>query len=111
AKRIRDVLVDGQRIEERRALEHVAHPASQREQRLLREVLDIAPEDLETARVGLDQAGDQTEEDRLAGAAAAHDDHGLAPGQLERHTAKNLVRIEALSETGGLDDGLRHTRQ
>ena len=111
AKRIRDVLVNGQRIEERRALEHVAHPAPQREQGFLREVLDVAPEDAEPPAVGTDQARDQTEEDRLAGAAAAHDDQGLALGEHERHAAQDRVRVEVLSQVLGLDDRLRHGHQ
>jgi hypothetical protein len=108
AKRIRDVFANGQRIEERRALKHVAHPASQRKQRLLREVLDVAPEDAQPSGIRTDQTRDQAEKDRLAGAAAAHDDQGLALGQIERHAAKHFVRLEVLSQIGRLDDRVGH---
>src|SRR5207249_11918858 len=68
AKRIRDVLVNGQGIEERSTLEDVAHAAPQREQGFLREVLDVDPEEAQPAGVGPDQTRDEAEEDRLAGA-------------------------------------------
>ena len=83
AQRIRDVLPDRQRIEQRGPLEHVAHPPPEREQLLLFEVLDMAPEDPEPAAVGTDQARHQAEQHCLAGTAAAHDDEGLALGQRE----------------------------
>ena len=56
AQGIGDVLVDRQRIEERRALEDVAHPAAEREQLLFGQALDARPKRRMPPAVRPDQA-------------------------------------------------------
>src|SRR4029453_11491927 len=99
-----DVLAHRQRIEQRGALKYIAHPAPDREQLLLGQALDGAPEHPESPGVGLDQAGHQAKEDRLAAAAAPHDHQRLALGERERDAAQDVIRVEALVQVDGLDD-------
>ena len=108
AQRVRHVLVDRERVEERRALEDVAHPPPHRQEFLLAEPLDAPAEHPDLPGVRADQARDQAEQHRLARTAAAHHDQRLTPHERERHAAEHLARIERPPYAHELDDRIRH---
>src|SRR5206468_4324887 len=90
---IGDVLVYGERVEERRPLEHEAQPAPERQELLFGAALDGAVEDTDLTRVRADEAGDQPQEDRLPRAVAAHHDERLALDERERDASEHFDRV------------------
>ncbi len=104
AQGIGHVLVDGQRVEERGALENVAQTPPDGQQLLLGQLLDVLPEDADLSGVRAQEPGDQPQQDRLARAAAAHHDERFSLLERDRHALEDGGRLEPLHDVDDLDD-------
>jgi hypothetical protein len=60
------------------------------------------------ARVGLEKAEDAFQEDGLAGARAADDDHGFPRAHVQIQTGQHLLRAERLVQAADADLGHAH---
>ena len=108
AQRVGDVLEDGERVEERGALEHEARAAPQRQHRLLAHALDPRAEEQHFPGVRPDESVGDAQEHGLARAAAAHDGERGALVEGDAHAAQHLVVLERLPHVPQLDDRRRH---
>ena len=85
AQRIGDVLEHRHRVEQRGALKHHAHLLPNEQRFLEAEVGDVVAVDQHASALRNEQAQDQLENRRLAGARLADDDDRLALTRDERH--------------------------
>jgi len=108
AERKRDVVADGERVEERALLEEHAHATSHWNERILVEGLEPRTLDLDAAIVGSEEAVQVLQEHALAATATAHQDERLAFGHLEIHAAQHRLRTERLLHALTANDGRRH---
>ncbi len=99
----RDVLADGERIEEGAGLEEHAETLADLGQPFVVELGDLGAVDENFARVGLERADDVAQEGTFAAAAAAHDDEDFAVLQLEGDVLQNLPRAEAAAHVAHLE--------
>ena len=109
AQRVRDVLEDGQRVEERGALKDEAGAPPERQHRFLPQAVDPRAEQEDLAGIRPDEAIGDAQEHGLARAAAAHDGERRALRQGHAHTREHLVVLERLPHVPELDDR-RHPR-
>src|SRR3979490_3191326 len=93
-----DVLQHGERGEQCAVLEEDAPAFLDLEAILWRQRLGVLPEQPDVAGIGLDEAGDDAHEHRLALARAADDGEDLAAIDVEAKTVPNLLAAEALGE-------------
>src|SRR5262249_56218567 len=70
--------------------------------------LDGEPEEGEGAGVGSYEPRHVSQQHRLAGSAAAHDDERLAAIELKRYSTQHLSAIERLAQPRDLDHGRCH---
>ena len=89
-----DVVEHVQRIEQRRALEHHAHPFTQRERFDSRDRADVAALDEDLAAVGEEQAEHQAQDRGLSDPGAPENAERTPPGHAQRDPAKDLVPSE-----------------
>ena len=75
---VADVLADGERVEERAFLEHHAEVLPHRHHLVFGQLIDALALDPDGAGVRLQQAENQLQDGRLAGAAGAQEDLGVA---------------------------------
>ena len=92
----RDVLADGERVEQRGELEDVADARAQRVELAARQLGHVEAVDQDLAGVGLEQADDVLDRDGLAGARVADDDHRLALGDVEGEASSTCFGPKAL---------------
>ena len=91
AQRIGDVLVDGHRVEQRRALEDHPHLLSHLERVVEGEVGDVFAVDGDSALIGDQQPEQQLEDRRFSGTGFADDDDRLALSGVERDVLENRL--------------------
>jgi hypothetical protein len=110
----RDVLFDGQGIEERGTLEQHPDLPPDEVEPLLRHVADIVVLDVHVTGGGRLQADEVAQERGLAGPAAAQDDHGLPRLDLQVHavqdTALAIVRDEVRNTNDGAGEFVSHSQ-
>ena len=93
AERIGDVLEDGERVEERGALKHETGALANREHGFLPHPLDPHTEQRNLTPIGPDESVRDPEEDRLAGTAAAQQDHRLAMLDVEVQPVQDAASL------------------
>ena len=104
AQRVRDVLVDRERVEQRGPLDHEPHTTPERQELLFAQRLDVLTEDFDLALIRLDEAGDVPEQHGLPGAAPSHDHERLALERFERQALEDFEAVEPLPDVVDLDD-------
>src|SRR5690606_13463551 len=110
----RDVLADGERVEERRELEDVTDLLTELEQFGARELGDLVPVDVHAPRVGMQQADDVLDGDGLSRAGEAEDAHGLAFDDVETEASQDVLISKGLvdiSERNHLGKVAREARE
>src|SRR2546422_1430377 len=100
------VLERAERGERRGDLERAAHAA--RPDRVRREPQDLLPAVRDRAVVGAEQAGQDVEERRLAGAVRADERADLAARQVEAHAVDRTDTAERLTDVDDPEQRLRH---
>src|ERR1700738_3599724 len=99
----RDVVADGERIEESGELKDVPDVGSQRVQLVAREARHFLAVDDDGAAIGLEQPDDVLDRYRLAAPREADEDHGLALVYLEGKTFEDFFRAEGFVDIDQLD--------
>src|SRR5262245_22161340 len=110
ADRVRDVLVDRERVEQRGALEHHPEVAAQRHPVVLGQAAHVAAEHGDLPGVAAQQPDHVLQTDRLSRARAAEDGEGLALRDAEVEAAQHGLLAERLPHAAELDGrrGLVH---
>ena len=98
AQRQPDVLADGERIEQRRALKQHAEALAHLVEVVLLQAHDLLAVDLDRALVGRHQANHVLEKHALAGAAAPHHHDALSLADVEIDAIEHLLGAETLGE-------------
>ncbi len=101
----RDVLADGERVEEGGELEHVADLGAQLHEVASRERIHAHVVDPHFAAVGLEQTHNVLDRHRLARARITDDDHRLAFLHVEREALEDFLLAEGLVDVLELDHG------
>ena len=103
---VADVLPDGQRVEQRPFLEHHADVGAHLHHLELAQLIDAFAVDPHLAAVSLQQSEQDLERQRLAGAAGAQDDLGVAAAQREADVLQNHLLVEGQRHVVEGDDRL-----
>jgi hypothetical protein len=103
AQREGDVVVEVHRAEHRAVLEQHAEQLADLVEVLLGAARDVGALDDHRAVVGLEQADDGLEQDRLAGTGGAEHDRDLAGGDGERHVTPDQLLAKGLGQVVDLD--------
>ena len=111
AQRERDVLADGERVEEGALLEQHAHLPAHRDERVLVERLEARAFHLDAALVRTQEAVQVLQEDALPAAAAAEEDERLAGRHVEVDPAQHRLVAERLRDALAADRGAHVTRK
>ena len=93
-----DILLDGQRVEQRSALEQHAEFSTHLDQLPFIQLNDAFAVDFHVAGVGLDEADDVAQQDALAAATAPDDHRRLAAIYRQVHPGENLLCPVAFSQ-------------
>src|SRR3569833_1037459 len=99
----RDVLADGERVEQRGELKHIADTRTQLIELAPRQMRHVETVDEDLPRIRLEQSDDVLDRDRLARARVADDHHRLAFDDVEREALEHLLRTERFMDVDQLD--------
>ncbi|MOA31599.1 hypothetical protein D3C78_1527650 [compost metagenome] len=107
AQREGHVLADVHRVEEGAVLEEHAELLANLVELLFFEAGDILAVHADSALIGLQEADQELDEDRLPGARRPDDDGGLAPLDVQGDVVEHLLASERLVHVLERDDGIR----
>ena len=102
----RDVVANGEPVEQPAPLEDIAHALARLSELPARGPTDLLPEDLHAPRVRCEDADGVLEGDGLADARGAHDREGARPRELHGEAREDFFLAKALVYIREADDGV-----